>query len=198
MRFLTEHRGFEMGSIRTLPFFAAFLFALSAGGSAALAQYSADDIVRHFSPKPATTQSGQKTRAVCIGTATQCGDEDQTAAAAPPADPGAFDMLITFELGSDRLSAQAQRNLREFASALQTPGLSTAVFNVDGHTDARGPDGFNDDLSRRRAAAVVEFLETLGVDRNRLVPRGFGETRPRDSDPFAAINRRVEATIRTR
>ena len=174
--------------------------------AAAGPQYSADDIVGHFNqpapsvaakpecPKGALCLPKKGTRAVCIGTGSACAKQEPTGAAKP----SGFDLLITFELGSDRLSGQAQQNLREFARALTHPALGNAVFNVDGHTDARGGDGFNKQLSQRRAQAVVEFLKGLGVPESRLVPQGHGESKPRADDPFAAINRRVEATIRTR
>jgi outer membrane protein OmpA-like peptidoglycan-associated protein len=148
--------------------------------------YSADDIEAFFSKnKPA------KTRAICIGTSSACNDQQAEAA-----DPGGFDMLITFELGSDRLSSQAQENLSEFAKALTGNSLANAQFNIEGHTDARGSDGFNLNLSNRRAESVVRYLESLGVSRDRLQAQGYGESRPRVDDPFAAINRRVEATIK--
>lgn len=149
--------------------------------------YSSEDIEAFFS-KPAKA----KTRAICIGTSSACEDQETQAAA----DPGGFDMLITFELGSDRLSRQAQENLSEFAKALNGSALSNAQFNIEGHTDASGSNGFNLTLSNRRAESVVRFLEGLGISRERLQAQGYGESRPRVDDPFAAINRRVEATIR--
>ncbi len=49
---------------------------------------------------------------------------------------------------------------------------------VEGHTDDRGSDDHNLDLSQRRAASVVRFLVERGVVADRLVPRGFGRARP--------------------
>ena len=168
---------------------AAFAAALGAGPATAQGpSYSASDIEAHFAP---ALEENVRTRAVCIGTSSACA----TNTAAPP-DPGGFDMLITFELGSDRLSPQARDNLAEFAKALKGDRLANATFNIDGHTDARGTDSYNLDLSNRRAEAVVGYLESLGVPRDRLQAQGHGETQPRVEDPFADINRRVEATIR--
>lgn len=176
-----------------------FLAILALTAGPALAQnapsYTAEDIEAFFAPAlecpegQACVPKG-KTRAVCIGTSSACATE---AEAAP--DPGAFDMLITFDLGSDRLSAQAQENLAEFAKALQSGKLADTRFNVDGHTDARGPDELNMNLSNRRAEAVVSYLESLGIPRSRLIAHGYGESQPRVDDPFADINRRVEATL---
>ncbi len=160
--------------------------------------FSAEDVEKHFK-KGVFCDDGKcsipkrgVTRKVCIGTDSKCAEEK----AAAEADPGAFDMLITFDLGSDRLSDQARKNLAEFAKALTGTTLSSATFNIDGHTDARGSDNFNKTLSDRRASAVVEYLESLGISRERLTAKGHGEAKPRVDDPFAAINRRVEATLR--
>jgi outer membrane protein OmpA-like peptidoglycan-associated protein len=168
-------------------------------------QYSAQDIVSHFNapeetaakpdcPEGAICLPKKGTRAVCIGTGSACAGES----AAAPAQKSGFDLLITFELGSDRLSQQAQANLQEFARAMSDPALQNTQFNVDGHTDARGSDTFNEALSKRRAEAVVSFLKGLGIDQSRLQAKGYGESKPRSDDPMDAINRRVEATIRTR
>lgn len=171
----------------------------------AQAQYSADDVIGHFKqpvveaaapscPEGSICLPKKGTRAVCIGTGSACAGQE----AAAPAEPSGFDLLITFELGSDRLSDQAQANLREFAKAMSDPALNQTQFNVDGHTDARGSDELNNALSERRAAVVVEFLKELGIEESRLQAQGHGKSKPRADDPFAAINRRVEATIRTR
>jgi outer membrane protein OmpA-like peptidoglycan-associated protein len=177
---------------------AVLALAAALGPGAAVAQgaspapsYSAGDIEAFFAP---ALEKPVRTRAVCIGTSSACTAEANVQAAAP--DPGGFDMLITFELGSDRLSPQARENLAEFAKALKGQRLAEATFNIDGHTDARGTDSFNLDLSNRRAEAVVGYLESLGIPRERLQAQGHGESMPRVEDPFADINRRVEATIR--
>jgi len=69
---------------------------------------------------------------------------------------------------------------------------------VAGHTDARGTDSYNQDLSQRRAEAVAQYLEGRGVDPARLVPVGYGESRPiADNDTEAGMekNRRVEFNL---
>lgn len=173
--------------------------------AAAESEYSAQDILNHFNdqeevaakpdcPEGAICLPKKGTRAVCIGTGSACAGETKAA----PAQKSGFDLLITFELGSDRLSQQAQSNLREFARAMSDPALQNTQFNVDGHTDARGSDSFNEALSKKRAEAVVRFLQGVGIDQSRLQAKGYGESKPRSDDPMDAINRRVEATIRTR
>ena len=75
------------------------------------------------------------------------------------------------------------------------------LVEVGGHTDERGDDAYNLDLSDRRAAAVVTYLVKQGVAPDRLTSTGFGETRPLDprhNDAAWTKNRRVEFQIRKR
>jgi len=113
----------------------------------------------------------------------------------PAASADGFNLLITFELGSARLTSQAQANLDEFVAAVSDPRLASAVFAINGHTDASGDAGYNLTLSEERAASVVDYLTAKGVSPSRLVPRGFGEEQPRTADPYDGANRRVEATL---
>jgi outer membrane protein OmpA-like peptidoglycan-associated protein len=188
-----------MGMTMRIMLAAAIALAIPTLSAAQTApQYSADQILKHFNSSDCPDGNclpKANTRAVCIGTAADCANQ-----APPPVEAaGGFDLLITFEIGSDRLSSQAQANLAEFARAMSDPSLAAATFNVDGHTDARGSDAFNQTLSERRAESVVRYLESLGVDRARLQAKGHGEADLRNpADPFAEVNRRVEATIRTR
>ena len=67
-----------------------------------------------------------------------------------------------------------------------------------GHTDERGDDAYNLDLSDRRAAAVVKYLVDNGVEAKRLTSQGYGETQPvdkRQNEAAWAKNRRVEFHI---
>ena len=49
------------------------------------------------------------------------------------------------------------------------------IIEIASHTDARGSDSYNNRLSQRRAEAVVRWLVKQGLERDRLVPRGYGE-----------------------
>ena len=70
---------------------------------------------------------------------------------------------------------------------------------IEGHTDSRGSDEHNLDLSERRAAAVREYLiGEGGIAPERLESQGFGETVPiadNDDSDGRAVNRRVEFVI---
>ncbi len=72
------------------------------------------------------------------------------------------------------------------------------LIEVQGHTDERGNDAYNLDLSERRAAAVMKYLTSHGVDIKRLQAEGYGETQPKDrrhTEQAWALNRRVEFII---
>ena len=74
---------------------------------------------------------------------------------------------------------------------------------VSAHTDARGNDQYNLDLSKRRAASTLEYLVSKGIDRNRLKSIGYGEMQPLNQcvkegvckEEEYDINRRCEFTI---
>ena len=69
---------------------------------------------------------------------------------------------------------------------------------IDGHTDNRGTDAHNQLLSERRAGAVRDALDQLGVTRARFSVEGFGESRPVATNATPAgmrQNRRVEITL---
>jgi len=82
------------------------------------------------------------------------------------------------------------------ALLVQHPEITSVA--IDGHADERASDEFNDALTKRRAAAVVDYLANKGVARDRMTPRGFGERRPIDPghDESAWVkNRRVELIV---
>ena len=71
----------------------------------------------------------------------------------------------------------------------------TASFSIEGHTDSVGTKVFNQSLSERRAAAVVNYLVGRNVSADRLKAVGFGESKPIDTNVNSsgrANNRRVE------
>jgi outer membrane protein OmpA-like peptidoglycan-associated protein len=55
---------------------------------------------------------------------------------------------------------------------------SNLKIEIRSHTDERGNDAYNLDLSDRRAKSVVDYLVDHGIPRERLVPKGYGETKP--------------------
>ncbi len=106
------------------------------------------------------------------------------------------DLRLTFELASSTLTPRAREEAKIFGESLLRPELADKRFLIEGHTDSSGGRAYNLDLSQRRAAAVADYLASLGVDRSRLMPRGFGFDRPLHGRPAqSAENRRVEALL---
>jgi outer membrane protein OmpA-like peptidoglycan-associated protein len=69
---------------------------------------------------------------------------------------------------------------------------------IEGHTDNRGNAKYNKELSDKRAASVVKWLTTFGIDKKRLSSKGFGLEKPIDTnetDDGRQNNRRVEFHI---
>ena len=101
---------------------------------------------------------------------------------------------IYFDFASDKIKPESEPVLREIADALNhNPAWK---LRVEGHTDNIGGDEYNLDLSQRRAEAVKLALVTrYHIAADRLTPKGFGATRPKEpNDTLAgrARNRRVE------
>lgn len=72
------------------------------------------------------------------------------------------------------------------------------MIMVVGHTDSRGTEAHNKDLSWRRASSVVNFLVEQGISRSRLQASGEGEAKPIASNATSegrAQNRRVEFVV---
>jgi outer membrane protein OmpA-like peptidoglycan-associated protein len=166
---------------------AAVAVLASVSTAAADPAYKADDIVKQFANDLGAT------RGLCIGTEAECA----AATAAPKVTSKAtFDLVVNFDYNSDVLTTGAKRNLDEFAKALKDPRLSSAAFVVEGHTDGKGGDAYNLTLSERRAQAVVRYLNEKGVATAKLAARGYGKAKPKTSDPFDPVNRRVETRLR--
>ncbi len=73
------------------------------------------------------------------------------------------------------------------------------IVHVYGYTDSVGTANYNQGLSQRRANAAAQYLSAQGVDPQRMVIRGFGESHPRATNANAegrAQNRRVEVFIK--
>lgn len=135
---------------------------------------SASDIVDALTPK-------EKTRGLTV---TETNKDE-----AP-----SISMRVQFAYDSDQLENEAILSMRALGAALRDQRLQDYRFEIIGHTDAKGSDEYNLELSKRRAAAVVEHLVFFhNVDRNRLVAIGMGEKDPvNGGNPEAAENRRVE------
>jgi outer membrane protein OmpA-like peptidoglycan-associated protein len=75
---------------------------------------------------------------------------------------------------------------------------SNVSIEISGHTDSKGSDTYNSNLSQGRSQAVVDYLIGQGIDSSRLQAHGYGESKPidtNDTEAGRANNRRVEFTV---
>lgn len=80
---------------------------------------------------------------------------------------------IYYDLDKDNIRPDAALVLDKLVDFLkQNPGL---IIELGSHTDARGKDKYNEDLSSRRAASAVKYLVTQGISPSRLQSKGYGE-----------------------
>jgi outer membrane protein OmpA-like peptidoglycan-associated protein len=114
-----------------------------------------------------------------------------------PATPRAGSVEIKFALGSAQIGAESIPALQTLAAALSNERIASRTFYVIGHTDVTGKYEQNMILSKKRANAVVAFLQQQGIDRTRLSPDGRGQTTllP-DLPPDSPAHRRVEIVLR--
>lgn len=110
-------------------------------------------------------------------------------------------MVITLSdvlFGTDqaRLNQNGMRTAQKLADVLlQYPQLAVLV---EGFTDSTGTASHNQELSERRATAVRSALQEMGVARDRVAIRGYGEAYPvaaNDTKENRQLNRRVEIVI---
>lgn len=109
---------------------------------------------------------------------------------------------VLFDFDKAQVRADAGKVLDALATALQK--VPSRAMEIRGHTDAKGSDAYNQDLSERRAQAVVAALRERGVAQDASA-RGYGESQPvapnevdgRDNPGGRQLNRRVEIFVRT-
>lgn len=103
---------------------------------------------------------------------------------------------VYFDTDRDELQPRSFRELDELVGLMRR--YSEARVRIVGHTDDEGDGEYNADLSRRRAARVVRYLEDAGVAAARLDSEGRGEAEPVASNGTGegrALNRRVVAEV---
>jgi outer membrane protein OmpA-like peptidoglycan-associated protein len=105
-----------------------------------------------------------------------------------------IDLEINFDYNSDRISAKSLPSVQALGRALANPELKGSTFILAGHTDAKGGDAYNQDLSERRADSIKRYLvEKSGIPAADLVTVGYGKTKLKDpANPLSEVNRRVQ------
>jgi outer membrane protein OmpA-like peptidoglycan-associated protein len=106
---------------------------------------------------------------------------------------------IEFEFNTDKLTGPSGKYLDQLVEFMRLqPGC---MVKIVGHTDNVGEKDFNQTLSEKRAASVLHYLVSKGMDKSRLSSTGYGMSKPIDTNDTPEgrdKNRRVEFEIRWR
>ena len=185
-------------------------FAMTAGMAVAADDVTEDQILRALAPAkkpltrglsvgpqadPAATAAegrfvekirGRATRSLSVS------EREEIATLAK--DKPNIDLTITFDYNSADISAKSLPAVQALGKALTNPDLKGSTFVVAGHTDAAGGEGYNQDLSERRADAIKRFLvDRYGIAGADLVTVGYGKSKLKDPGaPTGEVNRRVQ------
>jgi outer membrane protein OmpA-like peptidoglycan-associated protein len=185
-----------MQRIRPAIFAATAIAALSLGGCA-----TKDFVNEQVSAEDAKVQAGQdRIQASFNQQQTHLSQLDQTtkdaldrATAAGKLAEGKFlysmvlsDDSVKFRADSSKLSPEAQQRLTDFAEKLKTDNRNV-YLEIQGHTDATGPDSINQRLGEERAEAVRLFMNQHGVPLNRMSTISYGK-----KDPVATNKTRAD------
>ena len=106
-----------------------------------------------------------------------------------------FDRLL-FATDSATLQPQSNEQLNNVALILKA--CPTVHMTIGGYTDNTGDPAHNQTLSQNRADTVVNQLETMGIARDRLVAKGYGDSNPVGDNSTAegrALNRRISMLV---
>lgn len=107
-----------------------------------------------------------------------------------------FSSAVLFGFDQSDLSADARSNLDKLVKVLNA--YPDTDIEVQGHTDSRGSEIYNQNLSEKRAKAVSDYLASKEITATRVITKGFGETLPEydnETEEGRAQNRRVEFLI---
>ncbi|WP_198376666.1 OmpA family protein [Neoroseomonas rubea] len=176
-------------------------------GLALTAEYRFMGTLGHDIDARATTPAGVVTRntfeaenfnhSIMFGVRYNFGRSAAPVAAAAAAPAPARTFLVFFDWNRADLTARARQIIGEAATARRSQQVTR--IEVNGHTDTSGSARYNQGLSERRAAAVAGELVRLGVPRNEIVTRGFGQSQllvPTPDNVREPQNRRVEIVLR--
>jgi outer membrane protein OmpA-like peptidoglycan-associated protein len=130
----------------------------------------------------------------------KCPDDPKDACAAPII--GRCEIQITtpvfFKYDKDEIDVLKSAPILDAVAEVLLKQDWIKLVEVQGHTDSDGPDDYNVDLSQRRSEQVRKYLIDKGVAAERLVAKGYGESKPIDTNRTPAgraKNRRVQFMI---
>lgn len=107
-----------------------------------------------------------------------------------------FSSNVLFGFDSANLSADAKTNLDKLVKILNV--YPDTDIEIQGHTDSKGSESYNQNLSQSRAYGVSSYLYNKGIANNRIRTKGFGENMPKydnNTQDGRTQNRRVEFLI---
>jgi len=107
-----------------------------------------------------------------------------------------FNSNVLFGFDKSLLAMDAKANLDKLVTVLDT--YNETDIELQGHTDSKGSESYNQNLSEERAQTVFGYLDAKGIKANRMTTRGFGESAPKYNNETAdgrSQNRRVEFLI---
>jgi len=107
-----------------------------------------------------------------------------------------FNSNILFGFDKADLSVEAKGNLDKLVTVLNT--YADTDIELQGHTDSKGSEVYNQTLSEKRATTVSAYLAEKSIKSDRVTIKGFGETIPKydnETEEGRAQNRRVEFLI---
>jgi outer membrane protein OmpA-like peptidoglycan-associated protein len=109
-------------------------------------------------------------------------------------DRPSVDVEINFDYKSAKVGPKAVPSVTALGKALTSPELQGSTFVLAGHTDAKGNDRANQDLSEKRSDSIKRYLvDHFHIPASTLLTVGYGKTKLKnDADPFGAENRRVQ------
>lgn len=103
---------------------------------------------------------------------------------------------VLFDTGKATLKPSSNKTLDELVELLKLK--TTLVIEIGGHTDNVGKKEFNLQLSKSRANAVRNYIIKKGISANRVIAKGYGDTKPvaaNNSEEGRQQNRRTEVNI---
>lgn len=107
-----------------------------------------------------------------------------------------FDSGVLFGFDQSDLTSDAAGKVAELATILKK--YPDTYIRIEGHTDDKGENGYNNRLSKRRAQAVANYLKNQQIDNSRIRTAWYGEEQPKfenTTEENRAKNRRVEFAI---
>jgi len=109
---------------------------------------------------------------------------------------------VFFEFNSSQVTKDSKIELDKLFSLLANN--PTINVEIQGHTDSKGRNAYNKELSQKRAEAVREYVVNKGINAKRITAKGYGEKQPiarnentdgSDNEEGRALNRRIELKV---